>query len=119
MQPGLSKRIQGGVSDGIIVDDHPKHRGIDYDKYTDPDRLRIDTDPRDRGSKWLVAVTLEERYEIIRQTLENHEVKLGDSRRTFRSIQQPNSIGVSNGKLVNTVEVRFDGRRAHGYPCGP
>lgn len=111
--------IRGGVSDGIQVIDSPKHRGFNPSRYHDPWELQRDTDPLDRGSKWLPTVSDQERFELIRQVLEAHRARLNGPRGVYRSEPQPRPVGVSRGRPVHSVEVRFDGRQAHGYPCDP
>lgn len=96
-----------------------KPRRIDPSTYPDKRRLRADSSPSGRGSKWLKDVSPDAEFEIVRQVLEQHRVRVGDPKRTLRSDPQPISVGVSNGEFVQSVEVKFDGRNAHGYPCLP
>ena len=110
------RQIQEGVSLGIIIQHHPKHRIINPANYTRDDLVKA-TQPYDRGSQWVVSE--QEQFELIRQVLELHNVQLGDPPGKFRGQQQDEPVGVSGGKFVHTVEVRFDGRYAHGYPCEP
>jgi hypothetical protein len=115
-------RIESGIAQGIDVLTRPtKHGRIDpsKDEYRDPRRLKKDTNPRNRGSKWLVNISENEEFTLIRQVLEENQVTLGGPKHSYRSHRQPQPIGISDGEYVHTVEVQFDGRYAHGYPREP
>lgn len=110
--------IPDGPCAGIEVIDLSKHRGIDPAKYTGPHRLRVDTDPYGRGSKWLATMTDEMHFDLVKRVLEAGAATLGGPKRVYR-LTVDQSVGVTAGHLVSSVEVRFDGRYAHGYPGPP
>jgi hypothetical protein len=114
------QEILDGVSRGIVILWHPKHREIDPTKYSDRERLRIDTSSRNRGSKWLYTVSREQQFQLIRQVLESHGARLHGPRRVYSGGPYEDPIGICNGAYVRSIEVEFlDGRYAHGYPCEP
>ena len=110
------RQIQEGAPSGIIIQHHPKHGIIDPANYTHHQLVKA-TGPYDRGSQWVVSE--QEQFDLIRQVLELHNVRLGDPAGKFQGQPQDKPVGVSNGKFVHTVEVRFNGRYVHGYPCDP
>lgn len=75
------------------------------------------TRPYDRGSQWVISE--QEQFDLILQVLELSGVRLGDPGGKFQGPPQDQPVGVSDGQLVDSVEVRFDGRNAHGYACKP
>jgi hypothetical protein len=81
------------------------------------EQLRKSTGAYNRGSKWIIPEP--EQFDLVRQVLELHNVRLGDPSGKFQSQPQERPVGVSDGQFVHSVEVRFDGRNAHGYPCKP
>jgi hypothetical protein len=116
-------RILGVIPDrigrGIEVVDFRKHWGIDPHHYT-PDQLQRLTNPLGRGSKWLASLSDPVKFEMIWRVLEVNgaSMNLGGQPRIYRSTAQPHPVGVSHGRLMNSFEVRFDGRRyAPAYPC--
>lgn len=112
------RRIVGGVSDGVTVVDLPKHRPIDPSRYS-PREVQVLTQSLGKGSKWLLSVSEQEQFDLIREVLERNGVRLGDPRGVYRGKVESRAVGVSDGQLVSTIEVRFDGNYAHGYPCPP
>jgi hypothetical protein len=119
--PKILGIISTGVSRGIEVVDFRKHWGIDPRNHT-PEQLQRMTDPLGRGSKWLVSLSGDAKFEMIRQVIEMNgaSVSLAGQPRIYRSNVQRTAVGMSNGRLVASFEVRFDGRRyAHAYPCDP
>jgi hypothetical protein len=110
-------KISAGSAAGIEVVHLAKHAGVDPDRYTGANRLRIDTDPFGRGSKWLDTITDAEHFDLVRRVLEGAGAQLG-TRGIYRMTFE-HHVGVTGGRLVSTLEVRFDGRYAHGYPCPP
>lgn len=115
--PRVLGQFSGGSLDGIVVVDPMKHWPIDPSKYTTR-QLEIHTDPLGAGSKWLVGVSPEERLRLVREVLEYNNACFGQRGR-FLGPRQSDPIGVSHGHRVHTVEVRLDGRYAHGYPSPP
>ena len=105
------------MSHGIEIVDPRKHWPIDPTKY-DPRELEDRTDPEGWGSKWLAGITPQDRFEMIKRVLEDNGACLGVPG-TYAGAPGRVSIGVSGGQFVRTIEVRFDGRYAHGYPCPP
>lgn len=111
--------IVGGCASGIEIQESPKHRGIDPAKFKDAKRLQIETDPYGRGSKWLASISFDQQVRMIQDVLEANGVQYGDPNQKYIDGPYPDAIGVSNGRFVHSIEVRFYGRCAHGYPREP
>jgi len=110
--------IQNGVAAGIrVVAYEPRHHYIDPDEYSSKE-LRWRTSPR-WGSKWLKGLTDEDQLALVTHVLEENGVRLHDRAGPYRGRPQPRPVGLTDGELVHTVEVQFDGGTAHGYPCPP
>src|SRR5687768_1334886 len=119
MQPRSLGLIQAGVSTGIEILQYRKHGRVDPSEYASAALLRRDTNPRGRGSKWLHTISEQEEFDLVVAVLESHGIVLGAMRGQFKGAPRANAVGVSNGNLVHSVQVEFDGRYAHGFPSEP
>lgn len=120
MLPGWLGRIDDGISEGIdIYDLLPKHRRIDPSTYRNQRDLLRDTAALGRGSKWLNTVSREEQFDSIRRILIEHRVQRDSPARVVRGGPFPRPVGVCDGQIVSSIEVRYASGVAHGYPCPP
>lgn len=70
---------------------------------------------KEQGSKFLSEWTLERYANWLAKELTERRVRPGPPATVF-DVALPGPVGVSGGKVTNTIRVTVQGRYAHAYP---